>query len=167
MVLRLFVSSLLFIRRKVGLYGLAALSLLYAGIFVVTLNLTNLVRGLGNEMDWMGQMSFAALCFGWWGGHPRRKTWLIWLASFFFGLFVIFEHAGNLYPSMFAILRAVIFLGRSFLDQAVPEEPAWVALSLSWNVWVSALWDMFTPLGTWLHGLTTGQTTYNRTVTIL
>jgi hypothetical protein len=50
MVLRLFASSLLFIRRKVGLYGLAALALLYAGIFVVTLNLTNLVRGLGEEL---------------------------------------------------------------------------------------------------------------------
>jgi transglutaminase-like putative cysteine protease len=167
MLLRLFVLFWLWVRRKVGLYGMTSLALLYGGIFTVILNLSNIVRGLDDETGWISQITFAAICFGWWAGNPKRNAWLMWFACFLFGLVVVFTHAGNLWPSMYAIFRSLIFLIWTLFDQTMPEVPALISLALSWNEWVSALSVVFLPVGTWFRGVLAGDVTYDQIVTVI
>ncbi len=167
MFLKLFVVIGLFVRRQVGLYGMAALGLLYAGIFLVMVNLSNLVRGLDDERIWLGQILLAALCFGWWGGRAQRSAGLIWVAAIFLGLFVVFGHVGNLWPPMITVLRSGLFLLQSQFDNTLSEVPAMLLFLLSWNEWTSALSTVFIPIQTWFLGMMRGEFGFDPIATII
>lgn len=165
MALRLMDWTWCWLRRKVGLYGMACLALTFAGITTVILNLASIVRGLDDEVGWLNRVALSALVFGWWAGRRGRNAWAAWTAGLAAGAGAALLHAGHLWPAGLAMSRSLGFLLWSLLDRTTPAAPALASLSINWVALVGALAATVNPFGAWLQGIRTGQPAFDPLVT--
>ncbi|GAB4579514.1 MAG: hypothetical protein Fur0022_22520 [Anaerolineales bacterium] len=163
-------------RRKVGLYGLASILLLYGGVFLAVESLANFVRGLDDVHVWLTQIGVGVVSAGWWAGSRKRKPWLGWGMALVVGGGLVFFQVGNLWFPAFAFLRNLagyLWLQLTaninwlVFEQQVDLWPAYTALSLSGREFSSLFMGVITPLSQWWQGVFAGEVEYERSAAMV
>ncbi|NUM46133.1 MAG: transglutaminase domain-containing protein [Anaerolineales bacterium] len=166
------------VRRRVGLYGLAAVGLLFGSLILVIVSLTRIVRGLETERSWLYLIGFVAVSLGWWGGNPKRNPWRLWLFALITGAIAVIFHAGRLWAGAWAVARtlsvylwmqgqaSVAGLG-SESQEVVDLWPVYNSLTLNWKEFWGALTKVLSPLGAWFQHVLTGDVAYDRVVMVI